>query len=288
MSNFLPIGLKDFFRVVKNTHYLNSNTIPYEKIKKIIIGVDKPVSKEEILIKNFSDAFIYLLRNINASFNIDLVNKTYYILTNSILDEKTANEIVKEYFLYNDENAHYKALKIHECIIKNMDASNIKMAIMFSNYIMIRSKRRPLVILPSFFKRYKSIILNDKGTKEEKILLFAELEVDNKKTKENSRLIDCKEACLNLFKLRKDIENFGVEKLYVFGSVAKGDNTINSDLDLLVKMRKDVFNFERRINQVELKEFLEEKLRIDVDIVEFDYAITTFDTYELENIRTVF
>src|SRR5690554_608784 len=288
MENFLPIDLKDFVRIVKNTHYLNSDNIPYEKIKKIIIDADKPVSREEIYLKNFSDAFLYVLQNINTSFNTNLILKTYYILSNSILDTEIAAEIVEEYYLYNDESPHFKALKIHECIMKKIVVSNIEMAIMFSNYIMIQNKRRPLVILPSFYKRYKNIILNDNGTIEEKHFLFIELEVPIKDTKENLKLIDCKEICLELLQMRSDIESYGVEKLYVFGSVAKEENTINSDLDLLVKMRKDVFNFERRIKQVELKAYLEENLKINIDIVEFNYAIATFNIYELENIITVF
>lgn len=288
MNNLLPIDFKEFVRIVKNTHILKSNNIPYEKIKKIILAIDKPMSNEELHIKNFSDTFLYLLRNINTSFNTNLIIKTYYILTNQILNEKISKKIVEEYYLYNDESPHFKAIKIHECIIKNIYPSNIEMAIMFANYVMIQDKRRPLIVSPSFFERYKKIILNTNVSIKEKQLLFIELEVPYKRNRNNVKPVDCKEMCMKLFQMKKSIESFGVQKLYIFGSVAKRENTVNSDLDLLVKMNENIYNFEKRMCQIELNKFLEKNLNIDVDVVEFSHAVSTFDMYELESIITVF
>lgn len=56
-------------------------------------------------------------------------------------------------------------------------------------------------------------------------------------------------------------ERYGVIGLCLFGSVARGDNRPDSDVDLLVDMPPKIFLIS------ELKEFLEELLHSTVDIV---------------------
>ncbi|SMP17497.1 hypothetical protein SAMN06265339_1531 [Desulfurobacterium pacificum] len=68
-----------------------------------------------------------------------------------------------------------------------------------------------------------------------------------------------------LKKLKPILEqNFGVVKIGIFGSVARGDNTVNSDVDILVEIQKTKFSL---IDFVKLKQFLEEKLECKVDLV---------------------
>jgi hypothetical protein len=59
-------------------------------------------------------------------------------------------------------------------------------------------------------------------------------------------------------------QKYGVVKLGLFGSVARGDNTENSDIDILIEVKKPKFNL---LDFVELKQFLEEKLNCKVDLV---------------------
>jgi uncharacterized protein len=58
-------------------------------------------------------------------------------------------------------------------------------------------------------------------------------------------------------------EEFGVRTLYVFGSVARGEATLSSDLDLLVEFDGPA-TFARFMD---LKFLLEDKLSIRVDLV---------------------
>jgi predicted nucleotidyltransferase len=52
-------------------------------------------------------------------------------------------------------------------------------------------------------------------------------------------------------------------KIGIFGSVARGDNTENSDIDILYQLKNTVGLF----NLVRLKDSLEEKLNKKVDLV---------------------
>jgi predicted nucleotidyltransferase len=62
------------------------------------------------------------------------------------------------------------------------------------------------------------------------------------------------------------LKKFGVKRAGVFGSVARGEATKDSDVDLLVKMdnKADLLDF------VRLKSSLEQKLGRKVDLVTYD------------------
>ena len=62
---------------------------------------------------------------------------------------------------------------------------------------------------------------------------------------------------------RKDLTRLGVKSLALFGSVARGDNRPESDIDLLVEFEGSA-TFDGYLN---LKDFLEELLNRKVDLV---------------------
>jgi predicted nucleotidyltransferase len=56
-------------------------------------------------------------------------------------------------------------------------------------------------------------------------------------------------------------QKFGVTKLGLFGSYARGEATENSDIDIFVDMKQDIFLM------VHLKEILENKFHKNVDLI---------------------
>lgn len=61
---------------------------------------------------------------------------------------------------------------------------------------------------------------------------------------------------------RDKIKSFGVKSLALFGSAARNETTVTSDLDLLVEFDHKTFD-----NYMELKFFLEELFGLPVDLV---------------------
>ena len=59
-------------------------------------------------------------------------------------------------------------------------------------------------------------------------------------------------------------ERFKVKEIGVFGSFVRGEETLNSDVDILVDFEKEGKTFD---NYIELKYFLEELLGLKVDLV---------------------
>lgn len=63
---------------------------------------------------------------------------------------------------------------------------------------------------------------------------------------------------------KKEIKNYGVEQLGIFGSFAKDEMTPNSDVDLLVEFNKEKKTYD---NFFELSDFLEGLLKRKVELV---------------------
>jgi uncharacterized protein len=60
-------------------------------------------------------------------------------------------------------------------------------------------------------------------------------------------------------------DKYGVERIAIFGSFAKGKQGIKSDIDILVDLRKPL-----GLDFIELSDKLEEKLGKKVDVATFD------------------
>uniref|UniRef100_A0A832I953 Nucleotidyltransferase n=1 Tax=Pseudothermotoga hypogea TaxID=57487 RepID=A0A832I953_9THEM len=60
------------------------------------------------------------------------------------------------------------------------------------------------------------------------------------------------------------VERFGVEEIALFGSYARGEETFESDIDILVEFRKGCKTFD---NYMDLKFYLEELFKKPVDLV---------------------
>ncbi|MFW6249151.1 MAG: nucleotidyltransferase family protein [Bacteroidota bacterium] len=67
-----------------------------------------------------------------------------------------------------------------------------------------------------------------------------------------------------LEKNTQQFNKYGVKKIGLFGSFATGENTYNSDIDVLVDFETGKKTFD---NYMDLKFFLEDKLKRKVDLV---------------------
>ena len=74
-----------------------------------------------------------------------------------------------------------------------------------------------------------------------------------------------REKALNTLKIHKNdlASRYGVTRLGIFGSVARGEAKENSDVDIVVDMPPDLFKM------VHMKEELEELLDTSVDLIRY-------------------
>ena len=73
-------------------------------------------------------------------------------------------------------------------------------------------------------------------------------------------------------------------KIGIFGSVARGENTENSDIDILYQLKNAVGLF----NLVRMKDNLEEKLNKKVDLVSEKYIHPELKPYILNDLKIIY
>ena len=71
-------------------------------------------------------------------------------------------------------------------------------------------------------------------------------------------------------------KEYGVKSMRVFGSMARGDNRPDSDVDIFVEMPPDAFQ------SIGLQQYLEDLLDKDVDLISKHRNINTFFLKQIE------
>ena len=86
------------------------------------------------------------------------------------------------------------------------------------------------------------------------------------KCKKRTNLMNGKMNAIEILKKNEDVikKKYGVRKIGVFGSFARGEEKEGSDVDVLVELEDNFENFD---NYIELKYFLEDLFGRKVDLV---------------------
>ncbi|TGL65429.1 nucleotidyltransferase family protein [Leptospira jelokensis] len=71
----------------------------------------------------------------------------------------------------------------------------------------------------------------------------------------------------SLKKCKQELDLLGVETIHLFGSVARNQAKLNSDIDFLVKFKPGMKNFDNYINLIFL---LEDLFKVKVDLMTAD------------------
>ena len=119
------IDVKLYYRFVEFTSKLVGKGLNHERFKQIILDDYKAESKEEKEVKEFANAYLYILNNIRQSINKEVLQDSYYLLTHQNLKEDISKEILKTYYMNYDENSHYIAMIIHFKILELIDIKKV-------------------------------------------------------------------------------------------------------------------------------------------------------------------
>lgn len=279
------IDIKLYYRFVEFASRLIGFTLPHERFKRIILDDYKAESIEEKEVKAFANAYLYILNNINQSVTKEILQDSYYLLTHKQLDKEISKQILETYYMYYDENSRYVAMMIHFKILELVRVRNIEFAFMISNLIMFKKGRYPLIPYEHIYEIYKKTI--EIKNKDKLIVLFSEMEVITKPYENHSNL--SKEEILFKIKECKNalMKAYHIAKLYLYGSFAKEKVTPQSDLDILVIFDKEMLPLEKGMIIKNLTEYLENKINIHLDIIDFSHALENLDISEMENIITI-
>lgn len=279
------IDIKLFYRFIEFVSRLLGGSLPHERYKLIALDEYQAQSKDENDVKRFSEAYLYLLNNVNQVLTLDIIKQSYYLLTKEELGKNIGKLILETYYKNFDDISHYLATIIHFTVLDNVKTRKFEFAFMLSNLIMLKKDRFPLVPYEYMYNAYFRAAKNKSIDKL--MILFSEIESINKPHKKFNQL-DLSTIVDNLKKEREFLKNrFGIQKLYIYGSYAKCKTTVQSDLDLLVIFNYDLINIERNNNREELINYLSNELKMNVDLLDFTHALENLDICEMENIITI-
>ncbi len=265
------------------TKYNNLGIIQ-EKIKEINNDEFKCITLQEKEIKRLSNSCDYLFHNINQSFVEELLVQAYFLLTNELLEETIAKKMIEIYYKNIDVAPHSLAALLHLYIIHNIKKRNIEFAFLISNYIMLKKGGWFLMPYEYCHTDYREAIKNNDISSL--IRIFYDIELVKKEKKPCSLTLE--EVIKKVKTIKEDLVNkYNIDKLYLFGSFAKGNNTENSDLDFTVVFNESLINKEKNEQMKVLKKYMSNEFNCDVDLLDFSYALETFDASQMEYLITL-
>ena len=255
-----------------------------EKIKEIAFDRVVCLTEQELSLKRAVNSLNYIMNNINQPLKEEILIQSYFLLTNELLNKEIIDRVMKLYYKNIDVAPHSLAALLHLYITNNITKNNIEFAFLISNYIMLKKDRWFLMPYEYCHDDYREAIKNNDLSSL--IRIFYDIELVKKEKK--PCLLSREEVIQKIKSIKEElVNNYYIEKLYLFGSFAKGNNTEKSDLDFVVIFNKSLINKEKNDMIKIMKNYLSNEFDCDVDLLDFSYALDTFDKSQMEYLITL-
>ncbi len=249
--------------------------IDYQKFKGIIYGNTEPSTKTEKEYKNVYDTYIYLLINRKIQIDLHFNRRWYYLLFEKEIPEDLSQKLINEIYeideLTNLEKVARIHLKIYE-IFEGEDKKNQKIiAFLMLNYLLYRYDYPMIKLLYKDFTEYDEVI---KTKDEQKLTIFLikllqKQKIQDKSYYKNLKPLSLEEVYEGIKEEKETLkELFRVKSVAITGSFSKGDMRIDSDIDLLISYQDPICYIEKIKCYNGLKEYLENKFKRFVDLIE--------------------
>lgn len=280
------IKIKQYYRFVEFTLKLLKHELSHTRTKLLCLDEFKGETKEELLLKRFANSTLYILNNANQTISKDTLKTLYYLLNLEVLEEEKCSEILKEIYLEYDSNTYYNAAKIHLYILEQELQEKEKFAFLLSNLLLIRKEKRIVILYDYSFKEYEEIIQSKDLYRLMLLLIRNRCSNDSYRQETLPSLNKIKNKIRSI---KKELKNkYLIEKIYIYGSCSKKENTKQSDLDLVLKFKRNLLSQEREelypIIRYRMQELLNYK---KIDFIDFSSAVTKMELSALENIITI-
>lgn len=256
------------------------------RFKDVVLDREIPNSFKEIHYKEIYDCNVFLMNNIKSNIDILIFIKSYFLLTNKRISKKNAYRLVSIYYQYKDCNIVELLSFLLEEIKTIIKSKKIEYSLLLINYFFKRFENEELEIYQSMFQSLRNMFKSKENLIASLLMLKRSLSYkDQKQSIEIS-----KEKIIDFFYLNKTIikSKFLIRRLFLFGSFSEGTYHSESDLDLLVIFDDSITKGEKIMFSKKLKQFIEDKIKIHTDVIDFDYAITSMDFMSLNKILTIY
>lgn len=250
---------------------MNTNIISGVLYKNEIYDENDPNSDEYIEYEHAPNELIYIIDSKEKSSDI----------FNKLMDIDYG---LKMYILYIFLVILIVLMYLVMLLHIHMTNNNVEFAFLISNYIMLKKGRWFLMPYEYCHNDYSEAI--KKNDLSSLIRVFYDIEMIKKEKR--PCLLSRDEVIQKVKFLKKNLLNdYKIEKLYLFGSFAKGNNTEKSDSDFVVIFNESLINKEKNDMIKTMKNYLSNEFECDVDLLDFSYALDTFDKSQMEYLITL-
>lgn len=227
-------------------------------------------------IKNYLDCYIYLLNNTSITIRKELIEKSIFILNNQKVKLENVDKNIKEFLSIKKKIDLDKIIKLASDLSLNIKLKTdcyiyyfmiLNYLLIYYGYNAIKLFEKDLVIFDEEYKKYKN---NENNNLKQFILR----KINESKKLDKNYYKELKEIKLEeIISYIKDNEDyikgkFKIDSLALFGSFVKNEDSIDSDIDVIVIF--DEFTpLIKKLNYIEeLKEMLFVKFKRLVDVHE--------------------
>ena len=247
---------------------------------KAVIYCDKEYNTNTLeKIKRYYDGYMYLLENRKSPLTHSLLNTFHFILKEEELDKSFSNKILKHYFLLSENDEIKKAIKFHILIkeeFKSYDElDKLIIPLMMLNFMLVKEGVPTIKLVYANLIRYNELFEKRDALIDFLYKLIINYDFISKKFMTKLKPISL-EKIIQTFTKDKDIlkQKYHIKTLMIHGSFAKGLERIDSDIDLLVSINKDLL-FEERVQIIaKIKEYYTKKFNRFVDIQEINAVLS--------------
>jgi len=265
---------------------INNRRVQKVRFKDVVLDKETPISYSEVHYKEIIDTYTYLMNNINSNIDIPLFVKSYFLLTNKRISKKNAYKLVAIYYMYKNCNVVELLSFLLEEINKIIRSRKLEYSLLFINYFFKKTDDSEIEIYQSMFNSLRTMFSCKENILSSLLMLKRSLNYKREQRFCNIK----KQDILDFFHFNKsDIrDRFLIKRLFLFGSFSENMHHDQSDLDLLVVFDDSITSSEKIMLSKNLEKYIEEKLKIQTDVIDFEYAITSMDFMSLNKILTIY
>lgn len=226
-------------------------------------------SREEEEAKVIMDTYMYLLINVTNSLSELIVDKSIYLLTNKKINKEKVKQIINEFILIDQEVNLEKIIETSFKLSKLIKKSKYQYIylLMLINFLLIHYEFNQIKYLESDFKYLDKYIKEYQKNNKNNLIEFIEYKEKNSRVLPDNYYSNLKEIKLeeivNYIESNKEryIKKYYIDSLAIFGSFAKGKARIDSDIDLIIKLKNNVSILTRQ----RIKEDIQQELYLKFD-----------------------
>ncbi|MGM9900330.1 MAG: nucleotidyltransferase family protein [Bacilli bacterium] len=289
MNNFEILIRKKNAAYVYNLVLKLNMPIEHEHFKKIVYDEEVCKSSLDQYIKRIYVSYTYLLLNTRSMLNIEIISKYHYLLIGKVIDENVALQVVSAFYKPFNNNLLRRCINFLQqlLVIFNDLSYNEKYIISASlfNYSLAYYN----------LEMVSEIDINYYETNTYEEIEHEYLKQVNRETRQpKSYYRDLKKITkkdiINVFERDREIfhNKYHIKTLILFGSFARDQQRIDSDIDLFVEFydgmsynqKKDIINL--------IKEQYYNELQRHIDIIELTNLILDCYIKKLQDYYLIF